>query len=123
MSNNKVKSLNPNNLGLLVEECQKIKISDFLGKCKDGLKEAIIKSELEILGLKIELTTSKTCYNGIRFWFKCPLCGRRIGVLFKHPLTSAIGCRHCLKLDYRKRRYKGMIEGSELLQNKESGIM
>lgn len=110
-----MKSLNPNNLGLLVEECQKIKISDFLRKCRGELKEAIIKSELEILGLKIELTTSTTCYNGVRFWFKCPLCGRRVGVLFKHPLTNAIGCRHCLKLDYRKRRYKGMIEGEKFV--------
>ena len=107
-----MKSLNPNDLGLLVEECQKIKISDFLGKCRNELKEAIIKSELEILELKIELTTSKTCYNGIRFWFNCPLCSLRVGVLFKHPLTSAIGCRQCLRLEYRKRRYKGMIEGA-----------
>lgn len=114
-----MKTLTPNNLGkiFLVEECHKIKISDFLKRYKNKIKEMIIGSELEALGIKIELTTSKTLYNGIRFWFKCPLCDRRIGVLFKHPLTSAIGCRHCLKLDYRKRRYKGMIEGKNLLDN------
>jgi hypothetical protein len=28
-----------------------------------------------------------------------------------HPLTSAIGSRKCLGLEYRSRRYKGMIEG------------
>lgn len=109
-----MKSLNPNDLGLLVEGCQKIKISDFLGKCRERLKEALIKSELEILGLSIELTTSKTCYNGIRFWFKCPLCGGRVGVLFKHPLNDTIGCRKCLNLEYKKRRYKGMVEVSIL---------
>lgn len=116
MTNNKVKSLNPNNLGLLVEECQKIKISDFLKKYRDGLKEALIKSDLEIQGLNIELAISRTCYNGIRFWFKCPLCQKRIGVLFKHPLNNRIGCRKCLNLEYRKRRYKGMIE-ERLLDN------
>jgi len=112
-----MKSLNPNNLGLLVEECQKIKISDFLRKYKIELKKALIKSELEMMGLNIELTTSKTRYNGIRLWFKCPLCGRRIGILFQHPLTNQIGCRQCLNLEYRKRKYKGMIEGKNLLDN------
>jgi hypothetical protein len=107
----KMKSLNPNNLGLLVEECQKIKISDFLQKCRNGFKDTLIASELEVMGVNVRLGTSKTCYNGIRFWFKCPACNHRIGVLFKHPLTGAIGCRKCLNLEYRKRRYKGMAEG------------
>ncbi len=111
-----MKSLNPNNLGLLVEECKKIKISDFLKKSRAGLKEAIIKSELEIDGLSIELTTSKTNFDGLRFWFKCPLCMCRVGVLFRHPVSEAVGCRKCLKLEYRKRRYKGMIE-NELVKH------
>jgi len=112
-----MKILNPNDLGrkCLVEECQKIRIEDFLKTYRNKLKELVLASELEILGLKIELTTSKTCYNGIRFWFKCPLCKRRAGVLLKHPLTYEIGCRQCLNLEYRKRRYKGMIEGKNLL--------
>ncbi len=105
-----MKSLNPNNLGVLVEGCQKIKISDFLRKSKIKLKEAIVKSELEIEGLNIGLAISKTNYNGTRFWFKCPLCNLRVGVLFKHPLSDRIGCRKCLNLEYQKRRYKGMIE-------------
>lgn len=119
---NKVKSLNPNNLGLLVEGCQKIKISDFLKKTKAVLKEAMIKSELEVEGLNIELTTSRTGYNGVRFWFKCPLCNLRVGVLFKHPVNEAVGCRRCLKLEYRKRRYKGMLE-NRLLDSQNSGNM
>ena len=114
-----MKILNPNDLGkkYLVEECQKIRIEDFLKTYRNKLKELVLTSELEVLGLKIELTTSKTCYNGIRFWFKCPLCERRVGVLLKHPLTNEIGCRQCLNLEYRKRKYKGMIEGENLLDN------
>lgn len=107
-----MKTLSPNDLGkkCLVEDCQKIRIEDFLKIYRNKLKELVLTSELEVLGFKTGLTTSKTCYNGIRFWFKCPLCGLRVGVLFKHPLTNAVGCRRCLKLEYRKRRYKGMIE-------------
>jgi len=107
-----MKSLRPNDLGktFLVEDCQKIVISDFLKKYKVKLKELILKSELEILDISVELTTSQAGFKGVRFWFKCPFCAKRVGVLFKHPLNNKIGCRVCLKLEYRKRRYKGMLE-------------
>ena len=111
-----MKTLSPNNFGktFLVEECSKIKIKDFLKQYRDKFKELILNSEMEALGWSIELITSKTHYNGIRLWFKCPICQLRVGVIFKHPLTNAIGCRKCLKLDYRKRRYKGMLENEDL---------
>jgi len=108
-----MKPLSPNDLGkkYLVEDCQKIKIEDFLKSYRKKLKELILTSECDILGLNIELTTSKTFYNGERYWFKCPSCGRRVGLLLKHPTNHQIGCRRCLNLDYRTRRYKGMVEG------------
>ena len=104
--------MTPNDFGktFLVEECQKIKVEDFTRQYRDKIKELVLDSEVEISGWKVGFTTSKTHYNGVRLWFKCPLCGLRVGVLLKHPLTNAIGCRQCLKLEYRKRRYKGMVE-------------
>ena len=105
-----MKSLNPNDLGTLVESCQQIRISDFLKDYGVEFKKALINSRIDTLGLNVELSISTTCYEGIRFWFKCLLCGRRAGVLFLHPLNNAIGCRLCLKLKYHKSRYKGMIE-------------
>ena len=108
-----MKTLTPNDLGkiYLVEECLKIKIEDFLKRYRHKLKEFILNSELEAAGWNFKLTTSKTHYNGIRLWFKCPVCGLRVGVVFVHPQTNMVGCRRCLQLEYRKRRYKGMIEG------------
>jgi hypothetical protein len=106
-----MKTLNPNDFGKkLVEDCQKIKISDFLKQYKLRLKELILNSEIELLNIKTRLTTSKTSYSGIRFWFQCPECKKRIGVLYKHPITNHTGCRTCLNLDYRRRIYKGMLE-------------
>jgi hypothetical protein len=107
-----MKTLNPNDLGrnFLVEECQKIKMKDFLKVCRTELKKAILNSEIESCGIKINLTTSKTCFNGVRFWLLCPICNKRVGVLFSHLITNEVGCRTCLGLEYRKRRYKGMIE-------------
>jgi hypothetical protein len=107
-----MKTLNPNDFGktFLVEDCQKIKIDDFLRVCRVQLKKLALDVEIQTLGLKIDLATSKTCFNGTRYWFACPLCNKKVGVLFAHPISNKIGCRICLGLDYRKRRYKGMIE-------------
>lgn len=107
-----MKKLSPNDFGkkYLVEDSQRIKIADFLRLYKTKLKELILCSELEVLGVKTRLVTTKTSYNGIRFWFQCPSCQKRIGILYKHPLTNQIGCRSCLNLDYRQHRYKGMME-------------
>jgi len=114
-----MKTLNPNDFGknILVEDCQKIKIKDFLRTCRTELKRVILNSEIETMGMNIGLATSKTCFNGIRFWFMCPQCNKRAGVLFSHPITNKIGCRTCLKLNYKKRRYKGMIEETTAIKN------
>ena len=108
-----MKSLNPNNLGrFLVEDCQKIAISSFLKKTKEKLKKALINSEIDAGGVVIELTSSSLHFGGLRYWFKCPVCEKRVGTLFIHPLSQQVGCRGCLGLEYRGRRYKGMVENA-----------
>jgi len=107
-----MKTLTANDFGnkILVEDCQKIRIDDTLKSVKDKWKDLLLRAELEAAGINIDLTTSKTLYDGVRFWFKCPLCESRVGVIYQHPLDGSVGCRKCLNLDYSKRRYKGMIE-------------
>ena len=109
-----MKPLKPNNLGrkYLTDQCQGIDISTYLRCAKEQLKELIINSEIEASGFKIGLITSQTNYKGLRFWFKCPLCDNRAGKLYKHPVSQKLGCRACLNLEYRSRRYKGMVENS-----------
>ena len=108
-----MKTMTPNDLGkrFLVEGCKKVKISEFIRNYRRKMKELILASEIEVSEIKVTLTSSKTGFGGVRYWFKCPLCQNRVGVIFQHPLTAKIGCRKCLNLEYRKRRYKGMIEG------------
>jgi len=107
-----MKTSYPNDFGrtFLVEDCQKVSISAYLHKAKEKLKEELLAAEIEMANLKIELVASKTAFDGTRYWFQCPLCTHRTGMLFLHPLTGAIGCRKCLGLEYRSRRYKGMVE-------------
>lgn len=108
-----MKSMNPNDLGekFLVEDCQKLNMKDYLRQAKAKLKEALLTSEMSILSTPIGLAASRTGFGGVRYWFVCPGCSRKVGVLFVHPVSEAIGCRICLNLEYRKRRFKGMVEG------------
>jgi hypothetical protein len=107
-----MKSMTNNNLGnnFLVEDCQKVVVSDILRDYKAKLKETILRSQFEMLNENVLITTSKTGNGGLRFWFMCPHCKRRSGVLLRHPLQDILGCRLCLNLEYKKRRFKGMIE-------------
>jgi hypothetical protein len=109
-----MKTLKANDLGkkFIVEECQKIEISKFLGIAKIGIKEALLKIELENENINIKLLTSLTHKNGLRYWFGCPICSKRIGVLFVHPISNILGCRNCLDLRYKKSRFKGMVENN-----------
>jgi len=96
----------------LVEYSQKIRIDELVAKAKRELKVKLVQSIIEALGTQIKLTTSKTRFNGERFWFVCPMCNKRVGTLYKHPLEKTIGCRICLNLQYGKQRFKGMIEAN-----------
>lgn len=104
--------MKPNDFGkkLLTDQCQQIRVSSFVKQVKQELKEALLQSHIEASGYHLTLNRSKTGFGGTRYWFSCPLCQRRSGVLYKHPVSKILGCRRCLGLDYREHRYKGMIE-------------
>ena len=106
-----MKSYSSDDLGksFLVEECQRIEINPLLRSAKEKLKATLLASEIEAVGVPLHIALSQSTF-GTRYWFMCPMCQRRVGVLFIQPITSAIGCRTCLGLEYRKRRFKGMVE-------------
>lgn len=98
------KSLTPYNLGKLgfcVEDLESIDINEYVRIVNRQLKERLISSQLEINGLNIDVTTSKSVFNGDRFWFKCPRCLKKRGKLLKNPINSNIECRQCLSLIYQ----------------------
>lgn len=104
--------MKPNDLGekILIESCACVKISDILRGYKLTYKQYLFTSELQILGFNVDLLTSKTGFGGKRLWIECPICKKRKGVIYKHLISNIIGCRTCLRLTYRKQRYKDMIE-------------
>ncbi len=61
--------------------------------------------------LKAGLASKKLHHVDDKLWFICPLCRQTVGVIYKRPIkNNLIGCRICLDLKYRCRKYKGMIE-------------
>ena len=85
--------MSPNDFGkkILAEQCQKIRLSNFTGKANHQIKEAVLKSLVGAEGYNIQFTRSKTGFGGTRFWFSCPICGRRAGIISLELVT--IG--HC----------------------------
>jgi hypothetical protein len=107
-----MKPLHPNDFGrkVLVEDCNKVSIKDFTDNAKQNIKRVLLESEVSCSGLGVKILTSRTYGSGIRYWFECPLCRRRAGVIYQHPLREVVGCRKCLGLKYKKSRFKGMVE-------------
>lgn len=104
----------PNDYGnsFLVEQCKKISINELIASFNKIRKLNFIKNQLDVAGVSVDLVASKTGYGGLRYWFKCPKCQKRVGIIYKHPLSEEVGCRICLRLDYKSHRFKGMIENS-----------
>ena len=84
---------------MLVDECQKISLTSCVRAANQKIKETLLAAEAHIGNKAVELIPSKTAFDGVRYWFKCPLCEKRMGTLFAHPLTREVGCRHCLGLE------------------------
>lgn len=95
---------------VLVDHCQKIDVNIVVSETNKQLKPMLMRNIIETNGFDIELTTSKTAFDGERYWFICPLCETRVGVVYQHPFRDLIGCRVCLGLMYKSQRYKGMLE-------------
>ena len=52
---------------------------------------------------KISLVTTPCNFGGVRYWFGCPSCGRRVAVLYLAPGDVYFRCRHCNNLSYHSR--------------------
>ncbi len=100
--------INPYDLGEIVESMQKVNIDDIVQKAVEAYKIQFIKSTLELNGVEVQLSSTKTRFGGNRQWFVCPRCRERRGVLYLNE--SNLACRLCLNLKYKKQRFKGMLE-------------
>ena len=52
---------------------------------------------------KVNLVTTACHFGGVRYWFGCRTCGRRVGVLYLAPGDVHFRCRQCNNLSYHSR--------------------
>ena len=52
---------------------------------------------------RIGLVKTPCHLGGVRYWFLCPQCGRRVGKLYRKPLGEMYFCRICNDLTYQSR--------------------
>jgi hypothetical protein len=109
-----MKSLTLKNSGeiRLVDQCPKIKIDQVIGRIKKKFQESILDNQVEIGGLPFKLSSTNLHHGGKRIWFLCSICNRRTGIIYNLPAQNLAGCRKCLGIEYRSRRYRGMIENA-----------
>jgi hypothetical protein len=55
-------------------------------------------------GQTIPLTSTPCYFGGVRCWFLCPSCGKRVGILYR---IGVYLCRDCHGLTYRERQLHG----------------
>jgi len=83
----------------LIEHCQPVSVSSL------GLA-AFNPSSIEINGQLVKVTVTDCNYGGIRIWFICPNCQKRVGKLFRKPLSENFFCRDCNNLTYLSTRLR-----------------
>lgn len=82
-----------------VEECQQITVSEL----KTYLRSS---KSIEVNSQTILLTQTACTFGGWRYWFLCPNCNTKIGVLYRKPLEIYFLCRHCQNLIYQLTKYR-----------------
>ena len=92
----------------IVEYAQAIDINRIVKVAKERYKLALVEAQIEAVGTKVAICTTKTRFMGTRLWFICPQCNKRKGKLYS--FKSVVACRQCCGLKYKDQRYKGMCE-------------
>jgi hypothetical protein len=68
---------------------------------RGGSKKPVIEN--------LYLQTTNPHLGGVRWWFTCPNCGRRVAKLYIPPRDEFFLCRHCYRLTYQSQRESPMF--------------
>lgn len=82
---------------LTVEECERLSVSQLV------FNSPVFTVQINTQNVLINQT--KCNYGGTRKWFICPNCNRRVGTLYRKPVSSHFYCRNCQNLTYQLRKY------------------
>ncbi len=99
---------------ITVEECEYLNISTIIYHLRydrpllqqsiadalDSLSQRSMTSEFAGLP-HLHFTTTRCYFGGVRYWFLCPACSKRVGKLYASLSANEFKCRHCHNLTYR----------------------
>jgi len=74
---------------------RKISVAALVREAREKLLESLVKSQLNVEGLDIQLCTSTTNWGGKRVWFVCPSCNRRCGKIIETDM--GLLCNKCIQ--------------------------
>lgn len=60
---------------------------------------------------QVSIVSTKPNFGGSRYWFVCPVCGRRCATLYRLKHRDGVACRVCLKLSYPS-QHEGALDRS-----------
>jgi hypothetical protein len=79
-----------------------------LDTSEDGSKklhlEFTYRNQEQTIHETIWLQTTRPHYGGVRWWFTCPRCGKRVAFLYLPPGHHLFLCRGCHRLSYYSQR-------------------
>lgn len=67
----------------------------------------------------VDLTTTPCNLGGVRYWFICNFCGRRVGILYLEGQKD-FSCRHCLNLSYKSQNKTKGFKWLNILRHLDS---
>ena len=88
----------------VIESCTRIGIEDLKRDGRLPKTAGSLFLSFNETGEEVMLTHTDGNFGGIRWWFVCPRCGRRIAHLYRPSDRSRFLCRHCHKLTYTLKR-------------------
>jgi hypothetical protein len=71
------------------------------------------------LDYKINLTTTKCNFGGVRYWFICPDCNKRVCVLYADILFK---CRSCLGIVHKSRNESALDQATRRLKKEKDNL-
>jgi len=80
---------------------------DYLRLPHDDTKPVLVlayKINNDLIKQYIHFQSSKPFFGGMRWWLRCPLCNRRVKLLYMPHKDSLFACRICHRLAYRSCR-------------------
>jgi hypothetical protein len=80
--------------------------------CKNG-------SAWQKLDYRINLTTTQCNYGGVRYWFSCPDCNKRVCVLYADIMFK---CRTCLGIVHRSRNESALDQAIRRLDKEKDKL-